>query len=236
VLFSPFTVALSRATADRLARPGRPAPRVIPPGLGDLDPIPPARATAARDRAGLDAPFVLYPGDYDFSGGYELLIEAWAGAADLPILLLAGRDKTRAAAEVRGRLERRVRELGLEGRVRFAGTVEDMPALVAAASGVLFPARSLYAKSDVPIVLLEAWRASRPVWVSDLAPLAELTAGLTAPLPHQPAAWAAAARRIAAEGRALGEAGRARLAERYDAARMRAAYDALYDEVEAGRS
>ena len=236
VLFSPFTVALSRATADRLTRPGRPAPRVIPPGLGDLDPVPPARATAARARAGLDAPFVLYPGDFDFSGGYELLIEAWAGASDLPILLLAGRDKTPAAAEVRAGLERRVRESGLAGRVRFAGTVEDMPALVAAASGVLFPARSLYAKSDVPIVLLEAWRAARPVWVSDLEPLAELTAGLTEPLPHEPAAWAAAARRIAAEGRALGEAGRARLAERYGAARMRAAYDALYDEVEAVRS
>ena len=234
VLFAPVTIALSRSTAERLARPGRPAPRVIPPGLAELDPIAPARAAAARARAGMDGPFVLYPGDYDFSGGYDLLLSAWAEAPDLPALLLAGRDKTNAAAGARAALEERARELGIGSRVRFAGTVEDMPALVAASSGVLFPARSLYAKSDVPIVLLEAWRSSRPVWVSDLPPLAELVAGLTDPLPHEPAAWAAAARRIAAEGAALGAAGRARLAERYAAPKMRAEYDALYDEVEGG--
>jgi glycosyltransferase involved in cell wall biosynthesis len=107
-----------------------------------------------------------------------------------------------------------------------------MPALLAASSGVLFPARSLYAKSDVPIVLLEAWRSSRPVWVSDLPPLAELTEGLTEALPHEPAAWAAAVLRIPAEGARLGEAGRARLLARYAASRMRAAYELLYDELE----
>ena len=234
VLFSPVTVALSRWTAARLERAGCAAPRVIPPGLAELDPVPAARAASARLRLKLEGSFVVYPGDYDFSGGYDLLLEAWAGAADLPPLVLAGRDKTRAAADVRARLERRARDLGLAKRVRFVGTVEDMPALLAASSGVLFPARSLYAKSDVPIALLEAWRSSRPVWVSDLPPLAELTAGICPALPQEAAAWAAAARRITGEGVALGEAGRARLLERYDARRMREAYEMLYDEVEAG--
>jgi glycosyltransferase involved in cell wall biosynthesis len=232
VLFSPVTVTLSRSTAQRLARAGSAAPRVIPPGLGELDPVPAARAAVARARLGIEGSFVVYPGDYDFSGGYDLLLEAWAGASDLPLLVLAGRDKTPAAAGVRAGLERRARDLGLAARVRFAGTVEDMPALLAASSGVLFPARSLYAKSDVPIVLLEAWRSSRPVWVSDLPPLAELTEGLTEALPHEPAAWAAAVLRIPAEGARLGEAGRARLLARYAASRMRAAYELLYDELE----
>jgi len=234
VLFSRFTVALSRATAERLARPGHPAPRVIPPGLAELDPLPQARAEAERQKLGLAGSFVVYPGDFEFSGGYELLLDAWAGGADLPLLLLAGRDKTPAAAARRAELEGRARSLGLERRVRFAGTVGDMPALVAASSGVLFPARSLYAKSDVPIVLLEAWRSSRPVWVSDLAPLAELTTGLTPALPAEPAAWAAAVRRIPAEGAALGAEGRARLLSHYTARRVAAAYEALYDEMEAG--
>jgi glycosyltransferase involved in cell wall biosynthesis len=232
VLFAALTVALSQATAQRLARPGSAPVRVIPPGLGELDPIPAERAAAARARLGIEGSFVVYPGDFDFSGGYDLLLEAWAGGSDLPMLVLAGRDKTRAAAEVRAGLERRARDLGVAARVRFAGTVEDMPALLAASSGVLFPARSLYAKSDVPIVLLEAWRSARPVWASDLPPLAELTDGITAALPHQPAAWAAAARRIPAEGARLGQAGRARLLERYAAHRMRAAYERLYDELE----
>jgi len=236
VLFSPVTVTLSRATARRLACAGRPEPRVIPPGLSDLDPVPDARAAAARAQLGIEGSFVLYPGDYDFSGGYDLLVNAWAGAPDLPLLVLAGRDKTPAAAEVRARLERRASDLGLSARVRFAGTVEDMPALLAASSGVLFPARSLYAKSDVPIVLLEAWRSARPVWASDLPPLSELTQGLDAVLPGEPAAWAEAVRRIPAEGASLGAAGRVRLLDRYTARGMRAAYDALYDEVEAGRT
>ena len=233
VRFAPLTVALSRATASRLSREGYPPPRVIPPGLAELHPVPHARVAAAASRLGLAGPFVVYPGDYDFSGGYDLLLDAWALGSDLPLLVLAGRDKTPAAVRERARLEARARELGLARRVRFAGTVEDMPALLAASGGVLFPARSLYAKSDVPIVLLEAWRSARPVWVSELAPLAELTAGLTAPLPAEPRPWADAARRMAADGAALGEAGRARLLERYDAARMRAAYEAIYDEVEA---
>jgi glycosyltransferase involved in cell wall biosynthesis len=236
VLFSPRTVALSCATARRLARPGRMAPRVIPPGLSELEPIPEPQAEAARARAGIAAPFVLYPGDFDFSGGYDLLLAAWAGASDLPALLLAGRDKTRAAAGVRAGLERRAASLGLGTRVRFVGQVEDMPALIAASSGVLFPARSLYAKSDVPIVLLEAWRSARAVWVSGLPPLAELTAGITDALPDEPAAWAAAARSARAEGAALGARGRERLLERYTATRMRAAYEELYDELEAERS
>jgi glycosyltransferase involved in cell wall biosynthesis len=233
ILFSPLTVTLSRATADRLSRPGHPAPRVIPPGIAEVDPPAPGRVAAARGRLGLEAGFVVYPGDYDFSGGYDLLLEAWAGAPDLPPLLLAGRDKTAADSGVRAALERRAQELGLERRVRFAGTVEDMPALLAASSAVLFPARSLYAKSDVPIVLLEAWRSARPVWVSDLPPLRELLLGIADPLPPEPAAWAAAARSTAADGARLGEAGRARLLERYTAQRMRAAYEALYDELEA---
>ena len=235
VLFSPLTVTLSRATAQRLARPGRAAPRVIPPGLAELDPVSGAAAAAARARLGIEGSFVVYPGDYDFSGGYDLLLEAWAGDAGLPLLVLTGRDKTPAAAGERAGLERRARDLGVGGRVRFAGTVEDMPALLAAASGVLFPARSLYAKSDVPIVLLEAWRSARPVWVSDLPPLAELTEGITAALPHEPAAWAAAARRIPAEGASLGAAGRARLLARYAARRMRADYELLYDQLETRR-
>jgi glycosyltransferase involved in cell wall biosynthesis len=235
VLFSPVTVALSRATASRLTRPGRAAPRVIPPGLAELDPIPATRAAAARRRAGLDEAFVVYPGDYDFSGGYDLLLEAWAASPDLPALVLTGRDKTPVAAEVRAGLEHRALELGLGSRVRFEGVVDDMPALLAAASGVLFPARSLYAKSDVPIVLLEAWRSARPVWVSDLPPLAELVEGLNAPLPRDPAAWAAAVRRLPAEGPSLGTRGRERLLARYAASDMRKAYDAIYDELEAAR-
>jgi len=233
LIFAPRVVTLSAATARRLAPACARPPRVIPPGLADVEPVPPERAATARAAASLPPGFLLYPGDYEFSGGHELLLDAWAAAPDLPPLALAGRDKTPAAAAAREHLLARATELGLASRVHLLGTVPDMRGLVAASAGVLFPARSLYGKTDVPLVLLEAWREARPVLVSGLEPLVELTAGLDAALPAEAHAWVAAARRLTAEREARGAAGRARFLECYTAARAAAAYEDLYRELEA---
>ena len=232
VMFARLVVTLSSATARSLAPACPIPPRVIPPGLARLDPTPSARAETAAE--GLPAGFVIYPGDYEFSGGHDLLLEAWSQAPDLPPLVFAGRDKTPAAAARRGELERRARILGLASRVRFLGTVPDMEALVAASAALLFPARSLYGKTDVPLVLLEAWRESRPVLASALPPLAELLEGVGPTLPDTPLAWADAVRRLAREGASAGARGRERLLDRYTARRAAAAYESLWDEIESG--
>lgn len=236
VLFADRTVALSRATARRLERPGARPAEVIPPALDDTDPVPAARVRAAVEEAGVTEGFLLYPGDWEFSGGHELLLEVWSRDPGLPPLVLAGRDKTPRARAARARLEHAARQRGLAGRVRFLGTARDLPALLAAAGAVLFPAQSLYAKTDLPLVVLEAWRESRPVLVSDLPPLAEAVDGIAEPLPHDPGAWLAAIRRLDREGGAWGRAGRERLLERHTARASAERYARIYRETLAENS
>lgn len=236
LLFADRTVTLSNATARRLERPGSVPLDVIPPALFETEPAPEDRVRAAREEAGLDPGFLLYPGDWEFSGGHDLLLEVWARDRSLPMLVFAGRDKTPRAAAARAALEHAARENGLAGRVRFLGTVRDLPALLASSGAVLFPARSLYAKTDLPLVVLEAWRESRAVMVGDLPPLAEAVEGLCDPLPHEPAAWLEAVRRLGREGEALGRAGRGRFLERHTARASAARYARIYREAVAERS
>lgn len=230
ILFAERTVTLSRATAARLAGGGT-RPDVIPPALPETAPVSADRRARALAAAGLEPGFHLYPGDYEFSGGHRLLLEVWSRDPELPWLVLAGRDKTPRAAAERAAIEREVAGRGLSGRVRLLGTAPDLAALIAAAGAVLFPAQSLYAKADLPLVILEAWRESRPVLVSDLAPLAEAVEGLTPPLPADPAAWLAAIRGLGSAGPALGAAGRGRFLERHAAPRAGEAYARIYREV-----
>ena len=231
LVFADRTVTLSAATARRLALPGVRPPEVIPPALLETEPASDARAREARNAAGLDPGFLLYPGDWEFSGGQDLLLEVWATDPSLPTLVLAGRDKTPRAAAARASLEHAARERGLAGRVRFLGTLPDLPALLASAGAVLFPARSLYAKTDLPLVILEAWRESRPVLVSDLPSLAESVVGVAVPLAHEAGAWREAVRRLERDGPALGLAGRERFLERHTATASAARYATLYREL-----
>jgi hypothetical protein len=237
VRFAPLTIALSCATARRLECPGAAAPRVIPArtrGAGaDLRYAGRGGARGRRDRRAFRA----------VSGRLRLLGRLRPAARRVGRRARSPGAAARRARQDQGGGGKRApgssaapQRSGSARGVRFAGTVEDMPALIAASDGVLFPARSLYAKSDVPIVLLEAWRAARPVWVSGLPPLAELAAGITEAVPDEPAAWAAAARSIPSEGPARGEAGARGCWRATPRATMRAAYEAVYDELEAGRA
>lgn len=231
LLFADRTVTLSRATARAFADAGATTHAVIPPAIDGSTPAGAARVRAARATAGIETPFVLYPGDFEFSGGHRFLLECWAAAPDLPLLLMTGRAKTPSAAAARAALEAEVSRTGLGARVRFADTVPDMPALIGASEALLFPARSLYAKTDLPLVVLEAWREGRPVLASDLPPLAEavVTGGRSLPLELEP--WLAALRALAADGAAMGAAGRAAFETRWSAAAAASAYETIYDEI-----
>jgi glycosyltransferase involved in cell wall biosynthesis len=232
LLFADRTVTLTRATADAFRAVGGTTHAVIPPALDPAPPASPARIAAARAHAGVPGPFMIYPGDFEFSGGHSLLLDVWAAAADLPILLVTGRAKTPAAAGARAALEAEAARRGLEARVCFAETVPDMPALIAASEALLFPARSLHAKTDLPLVVLEAWREGRPVLASDLAPLVETIGEGGRTLPSDPGAWSEALRALPSTGAAMGAAGRAQLESRYSARTAASAYEALYDDAE----
>lgn len=186
LVFADRTVVLSEASALSFRSSGVEQVEVIRPGV----PLPkaPLDTMEARGRLELsvpalpmsEAPLFVYAGDLEFSDGARNLIEAaemMAAQGTEARFVLACRPKTPSAALVLEGLERRVRRVGLEGRVTFLGVVDDMPALLGAATAVVMPVDTLVAKVDIPLVLLEAMALGTPTVVSDLPSLQEL-AGL----------------------------------------------------------
>ena len=186
LIFADKTVVLCESSALLLRSAGIEEVEVVRPGV----PIPerPADTAEARRRFALgvpdidwgDAPVFVYAGDLEFSDGARTFVEAAALVhASVPEarFALACRPKTPRSYEVDRALRARVKSLGLSGVVRFLGVVDDMPALLGAATAVTLPVDTLYAKVDTPIVLLEAMALGTPTVVSDIPSLSEL-AGL----------------------------------------------------------
>ena len=182
LMFADHVVAVSEATSLLLRSAGVDNVRVIRPGVA----LPPERDQAEyRRRYGSDAdwredPVFLYAGDLEFSNGAATFVEAAIlSSAALPNarFLLACRPKTPRSGAVLDTLRRRVRRLGLAQRIQFLGVVDKMHDLLGAVTAVVMPVDTLYAKVDMPYVLLEAMARSTPIIVSDLPALTEL-AGL----------------------------------------------------------
>ena len=129
-----------------------------------------------------------------------------------------------------------INERGLERRVHFFNELDRIHHLVAAATVQVLPAESLYAKMDIPLVLLESLREEVPVVIADILPLAELLerpVGLTVP-PEAPSQLAEAVLELLDSPdrrRNMGREGRALVRRVYDAPVVAAAYERLYDEL-----
>jgi len=130
------------------------------------------------------------------------------------------------AAELRALAER----LGIGGRVRFLGHVEDVASLLARADLFVLPSTS----EAFPNAAMEAMAAGLPVIASAVGGLLDLVdhgrTGLLVP-PSDPAALAGAIASIAADpGRAarLGAAARDEVAQRYSFGRMVRSFEDLY--------
>jgi glycosyltransferase involved in cell wall biosynthesis len=245
-LFADVSVVLSRHTEKRFLAEG-----VAPARLRRIAPCAPALAPPGDDtrrasRRALgwpeDVPVLLYAGDLEVGGGAERSIDALAALSGGPpgpgretILALACRAKTPAAASVEAALRRRVAALGLAPRVRWLGETPHILGALGAADVVLLPSTDLYAKMDLPLVLLEAMALGRPVLVAEGTPAAELADGDAAlATPAHPEAIAAALRPLLDDARgraALGDRARAAALGRYAPGPMAAAYEALYDDV-----
>ena len=160
----------------------------------------------------------------------DVLIEAFA-AAQLPDceLVIAGDGPQRASLEqLAGQLA--------PGRVRFAGSINDIPALLASAQ--LFLLASDH--EGLPISVLEAMRAGLPVIASDLPGIREQLGdgrcGVLVP-GNDPRAIADALRELAADAprrAAAGAAGRLRWEQAYGLDPMVRATWAVYQQVLAG--
>ena len=162
--------------------------------------------------------------------GHTYLLEAVAQlSSTYPQLhvALAGR------GELAGALEGQARDLGLGGRVHFLGLRQDVANVLAAADVFVLPSLS----EGLPLALLEAMFASRPIVASAVGDvpvaLAGGAAGLLVP-PGDPTALAQAIDRLLAqpfEARQLGNGAQVRAAAEYGIERMVQRYAALYERL-----
>jgi len=142
-------------------------------------------------------------------------------------LVVAGSGEDEAA------LRREAHDLGILDRVRFAGQVDDVAALIRTFDLFVLPSRW----EGFGLVLLEAMAESRPIVATRVGGIPEVVAdgetGLLVP-PDDPAALTeaiAALIRDPARRRALGRAGHARFHRRFTAERMAEETAAVYDEA-----
>ncbi len=179
VLFAELNIVLSRKTEKTLLDGGVSRSNVvrIPPCVAD--PSATVRDTPSQARAAVwpqTELLVTYPGDLEFGDGALRTIRAFAKAArtDKRIrLLICARDKTVRARQQRAVLDAECNALGIQDRVRFLGTVNNILQILQASDAVLLPETRLFAKMDLPLVLLESMWLQKPILVCQEASAAE---------------------------------------------------------------
>lgn len=178
LLFSDVVVALSRDTQGKLQEKTGRAVVHIPPCIPVGPPVSAKRKELALASLHLPSgvPLVLFAGDLEFGSAARVCVEALEtilSRSDAHFVF-ACRLKTEAARAAEAGLKSDIATQEWAGRVHFHNEVADMEALAAAVTLNVLPADTLYAKMDIPLVLLESLREGVPVVVSDHGPLAEL--------------------------------------------------------------
>ncbi len=228
--------ATERAVLD-LARPRR--LERIPMGI-EVDPTVDPELVAlvrAEHRRG-DGPLLALVGRVvEEKGVFDLLDVVDRLRADLPqvtaVVVGEGQDREQA--------ERRARERGLAGHVRFVGWVDapDVPAWLAAADVVVAPSRTGPDgwTEGQGLAIVEAMAVRRPVVASDSGGIGDAVVdgetGLLVP-EGQPDAMAEAVRRLVDDqvlAERLAEGGRALAVERFSAGASADAFSALFADV-----
>jgi len=216
-------VAVSEATRRTLATQGYPRAKleVVRNGV-DLERAEPVRLAPS--------PAIVHVGRLAPVKGQLELIRALA-RIDGASLILVGRDLERGGAyerELRAEAER----LRLGDRVVFAGGRDDVPAVLAGAEVFALPSLA----EGLPLVVLEAMAQARPVVATPVGGTPEAVDADTGVLvpPGDVGALAEALGQLLGDpqrARALGEAGRRRAEERFDAERMTARILEIYAEL-----
>jgi glycosyltransferase involved in cell wall biosynthesis len=207
------------------------------------------RALRARLGFGQEGPLLVSVGAIFRRKGADIAVRAFERlAAARPGLELAmvGMDETTwdpvelpEEQEFSLGLKRELRELGLAGRVRFTGVVDDVESYLRAADVFVFPSR----KEGFGTVMVEAMAAGLPCVVAPIDGIAATVYedgrdGVIVP-GEDPERWA---REIAAlldhpaRAARLGQAARAKAVSRYAFGVVCDRYEALYRALIAGRT
>jgi glycosyltransferase involved in cell wall biosynthesis len=160
-----------RLRAQVIAEAGVEAARVvsIPTGI-DLGRFAPGDNAAARASLGLPAsvPLVGIVATLRSWKGHRYLLEALASMARKDVQLAIVGDGPQRAS-----LEARARELGIDGRVTFAGNREDVAAWMQAFDLFCLPS---YANEGVPQALMQAMACGLPVVTTPVGSIDEIVA------------------------------------------------------------
>jgi glycosyltransferase involved in cell wall biosynthesis len=187
------TVSSEFVKSTIVAEFGLPPDRVvvIPHSAGAAASAPSVSAVDLRRRYDLDGSFFLYPAITYPHKNHLMLLEAFAEL--LAVHPEARLVLTGGAAQMEDAVRDRAAELGISQSVRRTGRIpsEDLAALYAAATAMVFPSR--YEGFGLPVV--EAMSRSCPVIAADVAALPEVvgSAGRLV-APDDPTAWAGAMR------------------------------------------
>lgn len=239
VLFADRTIVLSRHTETRLLNAGV-APHTlvrIPPVAPRLTPLTEEQRRTTRSLLGLpiDAPILLFPGDLEFGTGAERSMRVMAELAPTlgAQLVMACRAKTPRAKDEEQRLRSLAATLKIEAKTHWLGETPRILDLLGASDVVLLPSETLYAKMDLPLVLLEAMALARPVLVVKGVPSAELAEqGGALALDADLGALVEAVRELLEQESkrlALGQRAREVAQTHYDPGTVAAAYESVYD-------
>ena len=227
-----------RRVADIVAARGLSSDVVhIRPGIEPIEPIGEAHRRFLRTGFGLppDGRIILYAGDLEFSTGATVTAAAVRMLADRmrAVFVFACRPKTPAASRVLKRIEADLAVEASAGRVRFMGQVGNFRDLLSCVDCQVLPVETTYAKTDIPLVVLEGLSAGVPAIVGTGTPMDELVAcgaaaGVT---PGDPRALADAVEGVFGSGGncdTLAKAGRRYVLANHGAQAMAQAHAVIY--------
>lgn len=225
LLFTDTLITVSNATRAELShRTNRPIQQIYP---GIPDPV----KDHATSPPPLSHDYIIYPGDLAFADCLDNLkaLAQWLKDSHGNIrLVIASRWKTSRDQEIGRSLERQFGD-----RLVLTGTTSEMLAWLAGALAVVFPVRSLFAKMDIPLVLLEAMALGKPLILSHMDALPELGTGMSCD-PNAPTDFIKALDFLLTDPDALRNQGlqsRHQYETRFTAARMASDYESLYSEI-----
>jgi len=244
-VFADVVVTWSQAASgevEKALKRRRDAVRVvhIRPGIEPLAPASAAEKADLKASFGLrpDRPLILYAGDLEFGSGAGVVaacVEPVLARTDA-VFVFACRPKTPAARLVFADLRRRLQRFVARGDVRLEGALPRFHELVRCADVQVLPSETTYAKTDIPLVLLEGLSAQVPAVVALGTPMAELVdegAAIGVPAMEPEALISTLLGLLASPDRAaaLGRSGRAYVLARHTAHAMAEAHADLYRDL-----
>jgi glycosyltransferase involved in cell wall biosynthesis len=243
LFFAERTVTLSRYGQRRLQKLGVPNVSHIPPGIVvDEWAALAGQTDRLKARLGLEGrPVTLFPGHYGPGQGADIMLQAaFEICRSLPEarIIFACRLRSEFDRKREAQIRAEAAAGGIGANLVFLNTVMDMCTLIGASDLVALPLETLRDKVDIPITLLEAMAARKPVLISDLAPMNELipaagAGGEILPLGDS-AALASAAIHLLSDpifAERTGAAGQEIVRAEYDIRRVGRLYEQIYCEL-----